>query len=57
MILKANNKIIVFDINNYSSSKEMYKHLWKTLYNVNLKEESTNIDNLKEYIHNNIMYI
>ena len=57
MILKTNNKLIVFDINNYSSSKQMYKNLWKILYNINLKEDSTNIDNFKQYINNNIMYI
>ena len=57
MILKTNNKLIVFDINKYSSSKEMYKELWKILYNIKLKDNSTNIDNYKKYINNNIMYI
>ena len=57
MILKTNNKLIVFDINNYSSSKEMYKELWKILYNIHLKEDSTNIENFNQYINNNIMYI
>ena len=32
MILKTNNKLIVFDINNYSSSKDMYKTIDMVLH-------------------------
>ena len=57
MITKINNNIINFDLNKYNNTKEMYIDLWKKMYNIELKQTQTNIDNFKLYINNKNIYI
>ena len=57
MITKINNNIINFNINKYNNTKEMYIDLWKKMYNIELKQSQTNIDNFKLYIDNKNIYI
>lgn len=57
MIVKINNKLISFNINEYNNTKEMYISIWKKLYDIELNQPSTNIDNFKLYIHNKNIYI
>tara|TARA_Y100000389_G_C17395848_1_gene482447 strand:+ start:140 stop:313 length:174 start_codon:yes stop_codon:yes gene_type:complete len=57
MIVKIDKDLIHFNVNDYNNTKEMYISLWKKLYNVELKQPSTNIDNFKLYIDNKNIYI
>ena len=40
------------EANKFNSTKQMYISLWKEIYNIKLSNNSTNIDNFKQYIHN-----
>ena len=57
MITKINNKLINIDVNKFNSTKQMYISIWKEIYNIKLNNNSTNIDNFKQYLNNNNIYI
>jgi hypothetical protein len=57
MITKINNTLINIDVNKFNSTKQMYLSLWKEIYNIKLSNNSTNINNFKQYIHNKNIYI
>jgi len=43
-------KIIEFNWRDYSNEKEMYSALWKIMYNIELKNESSMNQNIIDFI-------
>ena len=57
MIVKINNKLILFEMDKYNNSSELYLSLWKNMYNIELNKESLNVKNLGEFINNKKIFI
>lgn len=51
-IRDKNGKLVKFEWKKYNSEKQMYKKLWKILYNIELNENDKNMnDYLIQYIN------
>ena len=57
MITKINHELILFDLDKYNNTSKLYLSLWKKMYNIDLKQETLNIQNIKDYLHDKKKYI
>ena len=57
MIIKIDTELLVIDANNYNSSSQLYLSLWKKLYNIEIKKESLDIEDISSYIKNKKIFI
>lgn len=50
IIRDYNGKMVKFDNKKYNSEKKLYSSLWKIMFNVEIKEEETVFDKIKNKI-------
>ena len=57
MITKINHELILIDLDKYNNTSKLYLSLWKKMYNIDLKQDTLNIQNIKDYLDDKIKYI
>ena len=51
-IRDINGNLVKINVNNFNSEKELYSHIWKEKYNININDNSDPVDMIVDYIQN-----